>query len=339
MELRASPAIRRAIRRHRLTAGRPSRSPLRRCAPAVRRRPRRARCASRLRARSSPVMPCAITLPSISDTPCAPLSTIIWSTEANALAAASTICGHCSASCWPMTASWFCASASARALIAAASARPLALMASPSARPRTRVAVASASPSTRVLVASACACSSICRARASAAAMSALRCAVAIVSFSYALASAGRRTRREQLLLGLLRFQLGDLRLLDHDLLAGGGVGDRAGLFGLGGGAVDFGLVAGDLDLAVALRGRLERGRFRFARRRLPGRPGPARCARRAAPPRRTAGPGSRCSRSGRRSLGSAASRRSGRASPSRCPTRRGWLRSGGRARGSAPRS
>src|SRR5438132_686220 len=68
----------------------------------------------------------------------------------NGLAAASTISGQRSASCWPITASWFSASASARALIASASAIPRARTASPSAKPLARVASASATPTIRV---------------------------------------------------------------------------------------------------------------------------------------------------------------------------------------------
>src|SRR5680860_1426403 len=59
--------------------------------------------------------------------------------EPNGLAAASTISGHFSASCCPITASWFSARASARALMASASAVPLALTAAPSAMPFARV--------------------------------------------------------------------------------------------------------------------------------------------------------------------------------------------------------
>jgi len=100
--------------------------------------------ASRLRASWRPVAPWLRAWASTSDRPWAPLSTIIWSTSPNGLAAASTMAGHCSASCWPMTASWFSAKASARALMASASAMPLARTASPSARPLASVAAASA---------------------------------------------------------------------------------------------------------------------------------------------------------------------------------------------------
>src|SRR4029450_11382116 len=98
----------------------------------------------RLRASWRPATPWLRAAASASDRPWGPLRTIIWSTDANGLAAASTIAGHFSASCWPMTASWFSARASARALIASASAMPLACTASPSARPLAAVAAAPA---------------------------------------------------------------------------------------------------------------------------------------------------------------------------------------------------
>src|SRR4029453_9909436 len=91
--------------------------------------------ASRLRASWSPATPWLRAAASARGRPWAPLRTIIWSTAPNGLAAASTIAGHCSASCWPMTASWFSARASALALIASASAMPPASTASPSAAP------------------------------------------------------------------------------------------------------------------------------------------------------------------------------------------------------------
>src|SRR5215213_3315582 len=106
--------------------------------------------ASRLRASCRPATPWDRAWARASDRPCAPFSTIIWSMLPNGLAAASTMAGHCSASCWPMTASWFSARASARALIASASAMPLACTASPSARPLAAVADASPSPMSRV---------------------------------------------------------------------------------------------------------------------------------------------------------------------------------------------
>ena len=120
----------------------------------------------RLRAICRPATPWLSAWASASDRPWAPLSTIIWSMSPNGLAAASTIAGHFSASCWPMTASWFSARASARALMASASAMPLARTASPSARPLAWVAAASASPMARVASARAAASSRTCSASA-----------------------------------------------------------------------------------------------------------------------------------------------------------------------------
>ncbi len=49
-----------------------------------------------------------------------------------------------------------------------------------------------------------------------------------------------------------LALELGDLGLLHHDLLAGGGVGERAGLLRGGGRSIDLGLEPGLTDRGVA---------------------------------------------------------------------------------------
>src|SRR5581483_187315 len=124
---------------------------------------------SRLRAIWRPATPDDSAWASASESPWAPLRTIIWSMSPKGRAAASTMAGHCSASCWPMTASWFSARASARALIDSAAAMPRARTASPSARPLASVAAASASPMARVDSAWAAAARRTCSASAAAA--------------------------------------------------------------------------------------------------------------------------------------------------------------------------
>ena len=72
-----------------------------------------------------------------------------------------------------------------------------------------------------------------------------------------ASASAGRIGAGDELLLRAVGLQLGELRLLAHDLLLGGGLGERAGLGGLGLGRgrerLDLGLAEGDVALGVEL--------------------------------------------------------------------------------------
>ena len=104
----------------------------------------------------------------ISLIPWAPLSTVRLSTPLNAVAAAATISGSLSASCWPITASDSRSSASARLPIASASARPVARIEAPWASPLAWIADASAAPTSRVCFAVAVAASSIRRASASA---------------------------------------------------------------------------------------------------------------------------------------------------------------------------
>src|SRR5215471_3962150 len=190
----------------------------------------------------------------------------------NGFAAASTISGHFSASCCPMIASWWPASASARALIASASAIPRALIASPSARPLAWVADASACPIIRDCVAVA---------SASTLTRSGGQLDACGVGAGLELDLFGARFRLldvrvslgpgerdllvrpgvggladldQKLLLLALGFQLCDASLLDHDLLTCRRVRQRAGLPGKGCCAVHLSLVARLPDLRVTAR-------------------------------------------------------------------------------------
>lgn len=146
--------------------------------------------ASSWRARPRPVPPIVSAFANMSDMPSAPLSSTMCSTLPNAEAPASTICGQFSASCWATTASWFSASAAARALIASASARPWAFADSAWASPLACVAAASASPVARVAVAAARPWASVAWASAAAAVFTRVASAAAASSVSFALACA-----------------------------------------------------------------------------------------------------------------------------------------------------
>ena len=214
--------------------------------------------------------PIPSTCENICPTPSAPFSTVSWPMLPNAFAASPTICGSCSAICCPITASWFSASAFARALIASASASPFALTASPSARPRAFVAAPSASPICLVRVAFASA-SSFTRLASAAAASSTSR-AFGLRARDRGVAlrlgdraglvglGVGRLAHLGlELLLGALGLELRDLRLLDDDLLLRGRGGERPGLLGLGLRALRIGGRLRLLDLRLASRRDLER--------------------------------------------------------------------------------
>ena len=108
----------------------------------------------------------------------------------------------------------------------------------------------SASASTFTRWALAMACSSTSLAWASAPAMRASRSALGQRDLLVGLGVGRLAHGGLQPLLLALGLELGHLGLLHDDLLAGGGIGQRAGLLGGGLGLVDLGLVAGLLDLA-----------------------------------------------------------------------------------------